>query len=1392
MTRMLRTLLRRLAGLAATAVIAFALLTLLLRLALPHADGLRGLVEERLGKVLGAELSVGALGLSLRGLQPELRLEDTVLSDPLSGERLLALAALNVDLDLRASLLALAPRIDGVTLVGARIEVQRGADGRVRVRGLDQLGGGDDGTATFFLREGHFSLADSHIYWTDSFAGVPTLDVRVSHLDLINQGATHRLRMQAAPPGDPAGELTLLADLRGPPGRPTSWSGRVYADWRGSDLARVLRGRLPGRLRIATDGVHVTAWAQLATGRPTRVTTRVWLDDLRLRRSTAAAPAATAADGADAAAPAHLDLGDVSALARWQRHGARWRLDVPQLGLFGSLLGGEALALRLSGGFGPGDGEPMGEPMQGRIAGLQLARLAEIARFAVPHALPGALREVLAGRIAGRLEALRFRLDLAGADADADHGDGNGTLGAADWLADGRISGLGIGPAPGNGETPAPAGPVPPLQGIDLTFSAAPDRGALGLSAAGAHLDLRPHLIAPLTLTRLAGLLQWHRTHDGIVIRSNALAADTPDVTTLSRLALHTLPGAPPVIDLHTHIRGGDAEAVPRYLPASKMDDRLEAWLDRAIVAGRLTSGDLLLRGPLGDFPFDAGNGWFRLELRVRDGVLDYQPPKPRPQGPGMSAATTPAAAAQPGRSTWPRLEDMDVTLRFDRRRLDIALAAARMLSTRVTAGSARMPNLWEPRHMHIEAEGTGPLTDGLAVLADTPLSRHLAGIPRALDASGDGRLRLALDVPLRRGLGFGYSGRLDFGTGAAVTLRDADLRLTDLAGALRFDAGGVQADGISARLGEQPLRVDIATRRPETAGAPGRTDVMVTGRTPVSRLAEALPSPWWALAAGSADWRLEASLSNADAAAERPPLDVALRSDLAGVALDLPAPFGKAEATERALRIDTRLTPGQPPNVTARLGDLGARLAFARDQQALAPRRIAVDLGRLPEALPEQPGIQVSGQLGAVDLGAWLAWAGAHGSLLSRAERSTQPQDLPLLPVRLRAESLRLGDLRLTAVRAALAKDTAGGWRIGLEADDNSASVVLPAGSDEPMVVRLDNLDLAPLLAARAERTGPMDVGPDPRRLPPLTLQIEALRRGSHALGRLHVALVRRPDGLAATELSLSGPLVTASGTGRWTRDATDYTDTSLEVDLRSRDLGQLLRDAGYYSALDGAPSQAALRLSWPGGPGSFRLPRARGTLDVDIGAGRLLDVEPGVGRMLGVLNLGALERRLSLDFSDVLDEGFTFDRIDGRLVIGTGTARISRFDILSSTADIQVRGSTDLVQQTFDQSVRVTPKIGTGVAIAGAVAGGPLVGAAVLLADRVSGNAVSALASYEYQITGPWTAPDVRRVAGSNGVRSVPDLLLPEATRSEATGAEQGAREPPPAPVSPFLNQD
>ncbi len=1376
MTRLLRSLLRRLAALSAALIIAFAILTLALRMALPHADGLREVVAAALGDYLGADVSVGALGLALHGLQPELALDDALLRDRRNGEPLLALATLRVDLNLRASLLARAPRIDGVTLVGARIEVRRGTDGRIVVRGLDQLNGGDGGAAAFFLREGHFSLARSEVLWTDASADVPTLELRVKHLDLINRGKRHGLRLDAAPPGDAAGELTVRAHLSGPPRRPESWSGRIYANWRGSDLARPLLGRLPAHYRLTTEALHIESWSQLRDGRLTRCVTRFSLDDLVLRHTAiATAKPGETTDSSVALQPAaELDLGEVGALLRWEREANGWRLDVPELKLFGNLLGAEETALWLRGGPATGEGDGQQRYLEAWLGGLSLARLAEIARFAAPADLPQLPRTLLEGRIAGRLDDLHLRLDLPAAGADGQVPEN----GPPTWLVQGRIQALGIGPAPSDSDAPSMAWPIPPLDGLDVGFSAAPDRGTLDLGGADVYLDLRPHTIEPFRLPRLAGRLQWQVLPDhGITLWTRALAVDTLDLTTLSRVELRTTPGESPYVDLHSHIRGGNADAMPRYLPASKMDPKLQDWLDQAIVAGQLTSADLLLRGPLAEFPFDAGNGWFRLELRIRDGVLDYQPPQPPRPADALGLSSAETGGEQAPARTWPPLEDMDVTLRFDRRSLDIDLNAARILDTVISTGNARIPNLWQPDAIVIRAEGEGPLTDGLAFLADTPLADTVGGIPRALAAEGSGRLSLELDIPLTKGHPFGYAGTLDFGGDAVVRLRDADLRLTDIDGALSFDNQGLAADGVRARLGEQPISVDIATQRADTAGVAGRTDITASGTTAIATLAAAMPNPWWALADGRAAWQLQASLDNDDAATANPPLELLFSSDLAGVSIDLPPPFGKAADSTRMLRVSTRLVPTRPVDVDARLGDVGMRLELTRREGRLAPERVAVDLNRPPTALPATRGIAVQGRLGELDLGTWLEWGRVHADLLHKRAGAGLETDatLPMLPLRLGADVLKLGALRFDDLDAVLTSTGDGGWRIGIEAKDTSGSMTLPernaAQDSASIAVRLDNLDIGPLLTGVGSNTGDAS-GPDPRELPALSIGVDSLRRGSDDLGRLRLDLAPANNGIRVDEFSLTGPLVNATGTGSWTRDGTDYTQTSIDVQLHSDDLGRLLQSAGLYSELSGAPSKAELTLSWPGGPGGFSLARARGSMNLDIGTGRMLAVEPGVGRMLGVLNLAALERRLSLDFSDVLDAGFAFDAMDGSIQIGNGQARINRLNIQAPTADIRLRGTTDLVDQTFAQRARVTPKIGTGVAIAGAVAGGPLVGAAVYLADKVSGDKVSELASYEYSISGPWSAPVVRRVAGNGAVPSLPDLLVPQEATSRGAG--------------------
>ncbi len=318
-----------------------------------------------------------------------------------------------------------------------------------------------------------------------------------------------------------------------------------------------------------------------------------------------------------------------------------------------------------------------------------------------------------------------------------------------------------------------------------------------------------------------------------------------------------------------------------------------------------------------------------------------------------------------------------------------------------------------------------------------------------------------------------------------------------------------------------------------------------------------------------------------------------------------------------------------------------------------------------------------------------------------------------------------------------------------------------------------------------------------DPRETPALDLEVEQVFWGQVDLGRLRLNARARPDGLDITELSLQGPFGSATGNGAWTQQddgpgGGGTPVTRLAVEGKTADLGELLRRLDFASALEHAPAQATLSADWPGGPGDFALARLDGRIGFEVGAGGLLEVEPGVGRMLGILNIGALQRRLTLDFSDVFAKGYRFESITGDIALMRGVARIDRFEIRGPAADIGITGRTDLNARRFDQLATVTPKISTGVAVASAVVGGPLVGAAVYLVDRVTGGVIDSLGRYQYRIEGPWDAPQVSPVQG------VEANVTTETSPSPSVGSETRAKPATPAvaprpaagePQNPFL---
>ena len=138
-------------------------------------------------------------------------------------------------------------------------------------------------------------------------------------------------------------------------------------------------------------------------------------------------------------------------------------------------------------------------------------------------------------------------------------------------------------------------------------------------------------------------------------------------------------------------------------------------------------------------------------------------------------------------------------------------------------------------------------------------------------------------------------------------------------------------------------------------------------------------------------------------------------------------------------------------------------------------------------------------------------------------------------------------------------------------------------------------------------------------------------------------------------------------------------------------------------------------------------------------------MEIEPGAGRVLGLLGIAQLPRRLTLDFSDLFDKGFAFDKMAGQVRINAAKATTDNLVIAGPAAEIAIQGTADLRAQSFDQTIEVVPRTGNLLAVAGAIAGGPVGAAIGAAANVVLRKPLGEMAARTYKVTGPWKEPKV-----------------------------------------------
>ena len=130
-------------------------------------------------------------------------------------------------------------------------------------------------------------------------------------------------------------------------------------------------------------------------------------------------------------------------------------------------------------------------------------------------------------------------------------------------------------------------------------------------------------------------------------------------------------------------------------------------------------------------------------------------------------------------------------------------------------------------------------------------------------------------------------------------------------------------------------------------------------------------------------------------------------------------------------------------------------------------------------------------------------------------------------------------------------------------------------------------------------------------------------------------------------------------------------------------------------------------------------------------------------------MLSLQSLPRRLNFDFRDIFNSGFAFDDMSATLRIARGVVYSDDFKMRGPAAKVGMSGLADLNRESVQLRVKVVPKLSEGVAVAGALIGGPIAGVGALAAQKLLRDPVEEAISQEYMVTGPWLAPDVKRLS-------------------------------------------
>jgi uncharacterized protein (TIGR02099 family) len=850
-------------------------------------------------------------------------------------------------------------------------------------------------------------------------------------------------------------------------------------------------------------------------------------------------------------------------------------------------------------------------------------------------------------------------------------------------------------------------GALPGFSGFSGNIDGTEKGGTLHVATQKAALDLPNLFRERLLFDTLTGQLAWLRVAGGTELRFSNFAYANADLAGTLFGSYRTVADGPGTIDITGHLSRGLASRVTAYLPLP-VAKTSRGWLDKAFLAGSSNDVRFRVKGDLREFPFaDDHGGIFEVVAKVNGGTLHY--------GDG-----------------WPEINGIEGDFTFRGKRLEMNARQAVIGNARLSKVRAQLPDLLLEPMLQITGEAEGATTDFLDYIARSPVNGMINGFTDGMRAQGQGRLVLKLTLPLQAMDKSKVAGTYQFVNNQLLPVPGMP-PLEQVNGRLEFTESGVRVPGATAIFLGGPLNVSAGSQRDAAIS------IQFRGRVNADAARRAGGVEWLRYMRGSTDWRGALTVRNKR-------VDLVVDSTLQGLAVNLPAPFTKTAAESLPLRVERRYTGPQQERIAINAEGLVSAVLLRRgDAQDARIERGTVRFGEGAATEPDRAGITVSGAIKNLDFGEWLTLTGESGG----------GGGINLASVDLRIAEMRVFERRFADL-AIRATSPGGALQANVRGRDIEGTLGWRAQGKGRLTARLRRLNL-PAAEPSASAVAPVTQAADarPPELPALDVVIDELLLADRSLGRLELQATPQQRDWRIERLSLITPESQLNVDGTW-QNWLAQPRMQVNVQLVTNDVGRFLTRLGYPEGVRRGTAKVEGTLAWSGGPQRLDYPTLSGNFVLDAAKGQFVKLDPGIGKLLGILSLQSLPQRITLDFRDIFSEGLAFDEIVGAIKVVQGVASTDNLRITGPAARINMNGQVDLARETQKLRVKVSPHLSDTFSVAGALIGGPVAGIAAFVAQKLLKDPLGEITSYEYDVAGTWTAPQVNKVARLDSVET------------------------------------